>query len=348
MATGGGDIEAVDFTSPGTPTTVCGNGKRQDEPRVDGDVVVWRDWRALASDGTDIWGSSVASPSPYPVCQAVADQQSPAISGDVVVFADYRDQFLMGSPTRGPDIRFCDLTLGEDGFVCLNSGAQDRPAIDGDRVAWSDWRAGATRPDVWRAVLTPWTAAVWFDGVGQWTDTPLVTLDLYAASKAGAVVEMLVYNRGQSPLPGPVAYGETLSGWDLTTGVSPADGPRTVCAQFLDGAVSSPVVVAKTTLDTTAPVPLAPNKATVVRGSKATLKYRVDDDLAPKATVTIRIKNAGGTTVKTLHPGKVATGKPHSTSFTCLLAKGAYRFVVSARDLAGNGGVPASNTLTVR
>ena len=59
------------------------------------------------------------------------------------------------------------------------------------------------------------------------------------------------------------------------------------------------------------------------------------DNLSPKATVTIVIKK-GSKTAKTCKVGKRATGKKVSYSFTCKLARGHYKFIVKAKDLAGN------------
>jgi subtilisin family serine protease len=90
--------------------------------------------------------------------------------------------------------------------------------------------------------------------------------------------------------------------------------------------------------DTTGPVTKA-SDASVKRGGKAALPYRVNDagfSVGP-ARVTIVIKNKAGKVVKTLGP---SDNKPMCTAlkwaFTCKLAKGTYRFTVKATDKAGN------------
>jgi hypothetical protein len=101
------------------------------------------------------------------------------------------------------------------------------------------------------------------------------------------------------------------------------------------------------TVDTVAPTTLAPKAASVVRGKKATLKYQVND-AAPNlgtATAVITIKNGAGKVVKTLKPGSKAVNALQSASFTCKLAKGKYKFYVTATDAAGN---KASNTAVNR
>ena len=105
------------------------------------------------------------------------------------------------------------------------------------------------------------------------------------------------------------------------------------------------------TVDTVAPTTVAPSAAKVVKGKKATLKYQVND-AAPNlgtATAVIKIKNKAGKVVKTLRPGAKAVNVLQKATFTCKLAKGTYKFYVTATDAAGNkAGNTAVNKLTVR
>jgi hypothetical protein len=105
------------------------------------------------------------------------------------------------------------------------------------------------------------------------------------------------------------------------------------------------------TVDTVAPTTLAPSAAKVVKGKKATLKYQVND-AAPNlgtATAVIKIKNSAGKVMKTLKPGSKAVNALQSASFTCKLAKGKYKFYVTATDAAGNkASNTAVNKLTVK
>ncbi|HJW75752.1 MAG TPA: hypothetical protein VJ787_08815 [Thermoleophilia bacterium] len=97
--------------------------------------------------------------------------------------------------------------------------------------------------------------------------------------------------------------------------------------------------IASVRIDTRQPTAVAPYRASVRRYGYVTLRYRVNDakPTGGKANVTIRVKTLGGKTVKTLKPGL----KPVNTSlghrFRCGLPKGTYRFMVYARDVAGNG-----------
>ena len=105
------------------------------------------------------------------------------------------------------------------------------------------------------------------------------------------------------------------------------------------------------TVDTVAPTTVAPSAAKVVKGRKATLKYQVND-AAPNlgtATAVIKIKNRAGKVVKTLKPGAKAVNVLQKATFTCKLAKGTYKFYVTATDAAGNkASNTAVNKLTVR
>ena len=72
------------------------------------------------------------------------------------------------------------------------------------------------------------------------------------------------------------------------------------------------------------------------KGRTATLRYRVNDALSPKAKVTIRIRKLSGRLVKSLPVVTRTTNAATSSRFTCGLAKGRYRFYIEAKDLAGN------------
>ena len=106
-----------------------------------------------------------------------------------------------------------------------------------------------------------------------------------------------------------------------------------------------------TIVDAPAPTVKAPSAANVVKGKKATLKYRVDD-AAPNlgtAKAGIKIKKRKGKVVKTIEVGAKAVNVVQKATFTCKLAKGTYKFYVTATDAAGNRSVKAAvNKLTVR
>jgi photosystem II stability/assembly factor-like uncharacterized protein len=106
------------------------------------------------------------------------------------------------------------------------------------------------------------------------------------------------------------------------------------------------------TVDSLGPQTYAPVPASVARGSRPAFIFWVNDDLSPKAKVTIVVKNARNETVKTLPLGWLATWQEFSapiSTWKCTLARGTYTFAVHAADQAGNSqAVLGSNTLTVR
>lgn len=91
-------------------------------------------------------------------------------------------------------------------------------------------------------------------------------------------------------------------------------------------------------IDTRRPTTRALYRASVRRYRYVTLRYRVNDTkpTCGKATVTIRIKNLRGRTVKTLKPGLKSVNTNLGWRFRCGLARGNYRFWVYATDRAGN------------
>lgn len=76
------------------------------------------------------------------------DQLEPRISGTRVVFTDMRNDPnpLHDYATFGnSDIYAKDLVTGEEWAVCTDPAQQDSPDIEGDLVAWLDYRNAATK-----------------------------------------------------------------------------------------------------------------------------------------------------------------------------------------------------------
>jgi hypothetical protein len=141
-------------------------------------------------------------------------------------------------------------------------------------------------------------------------------------------------------------YVESTS-WLLPTG----DGPKTVTAQYRDGDGTVATVSDDIMLDRVPPETRAAASVVVRRRTAATLSYRVSDARpgSKTATVNIIIRDSTGRKVMTLACGKRTVNALHSVTFRCILAKGAYRFVVCATDAAGNRQSRAGSArLTVR
>ena len=129
------------------------------------------------------------------------------------------------------------------------------------------------------------------------------------------------------------------------------DGAQQILVRAADAAgnvESAHAVTVK--IDTRPPQPHALWAASVVRGHAVALRFSVSDPRpgSPTAAAVIKIRTPAGRSVKTLLVrGPVGTSL--SARFVCWLARGSYRFTVSATDAAGNAqAAAASNRLSVR
>lgn len=177
---------------------------------------------------------------------------------------------------------------------------------------------------------------------GAWYKTG-VTVHLAAADGADeSGVEELSYELdGAAPTVVAAASADVA--------VPAANGAHTIVYHATD--VAGNAEAAKTltvNVDVTRPVTSA-SAASVARGHKATLKYKVADAGAGKATVVIKIKKRSGKVVQTIKAGAVAANAKVSMKFTCKLAKGVYTYAVYATDMAGNTQAKAGSAkLTVK
>jgi ribosomal protein L40E len=91
-------------------------------------------------------------------------------------------------------------------------------------------------------------------------------------------------------------------------------------------------------IDRRGPATVAPSTASCRRGTYVTLRYRANDPRpgSPTATVTIRIKTLSGKVVKEQVVQNASVNTTLGWRFKCSLAKRVYKFVVLARDSAGN------------
>jgi hypothetical protein len=141
--------------------------------------------------------------------------------------------------------------------------------------------------------------------------------------------------------------------WSASTSLWLDDyqGEHVVEAEYrLDG--GEPVTMSDTIfLDTVRPQALALRTAAVRRGKTAVLRYRMDDlqPCGPTGTAVVELRTKSGRLLRTFVRRRVPIGRTQQVSFTCTLPKGTYRWVVSARDTAGNSGVaPDEGKLIVR
>ena len=136
-----------------------------------------------------------------------------------------------------------------------------------------------------------------------------------------------------------------------TLWLTPAEGPHVVEAEYrLDGgaavSVSDGIFV-----DTVRPTPLALRDVVVRRGRVTRLPFRVDDarPCGPTCTAVVTVTTRGGRVLRTFVRRRVPIGRASAVTFTGGLARGRYRYVVAARDTAGNPQrATGSASLTVR
>ncbi len=285
------------FTFP-----ICLNDAVQDQPAVwtdtVGGTVVWRDARNAATSATDIYGYDLTTSRPLTICTAGGDQGSPAVDQDLVVWTDAR------SAVSSLDVRGYDLTLQQEFPVVTALAWQGQPSLSDYRAVWTDTRHGGVT-DLWAAILTPWNAGISIDGGKAWTRSATASLALFAQGKTGIVTQMVIANVG-GPAGAPEAYWPTKSPWYLT----PGDGRKTVTVTFTDlSADSSPTMSAAITLDTHGPTVRVPQAVSVKKGKTASIGYRVNDNLASRVAVTMRLLDKHGNIVKVFMANRVGDGR---------------------------------------
>ncbi|MGQ9729889.1 MAG: hypothetical protein ACUVX8_01320 [Candidatus Zipacnadales bacterium] len=124
-----------------------GEGPRpQYAPAIDGQRLVWIDWR---SGHLEFYAARIGAPEEPIVWSAphAVAQTGPAISDDIVVWEDSRN-----SRQSGHDIYGYNLRTQHEFAVCTHRGHQRRPAISGNIVVWEDTRHGDS--DIYACDLT--------------------------------------------------------------------------------------------------------------------------------------------------------------------------------------------------
>ena len=111
---------------------ICTEADGQLYPAIDGDIVVWDDYR----DGVhDIYGADITDinePNVFSISTAAGKQTNPDVSGDIVIWEDYRYSTIA--------IFGYDLTAEEEFSIAFGEVANSD--IDGDIVVWQDKRNG--------------------------------------------------------------------------------------------------------------------------------------------------------------------------------------------------------------
>ena len=209
--------------------------------------------------------------------------------------------------------------------VCLKAFAEIRPASD----------------------LSAPTTTV--SGAGGGWHRTAVSLTFKASDRAGGSgVARIEYRVDEV---GTAAWTTGTSVTLSAPGDHSGDGVHTVEYRALDNAGNVEAIRScRVAIDTRKPRPYANWAASVVRGHAATLRYYISDRRpgSSRATAVIKVRTPAGRALKTV----IVRGPVNSSlsaHFTCWLARGNYRFTVSATDAAGNTQATlASNRLAVQ
>ena len=119
--------------------TVADSRHDQLHPRIDGDRVVWQDYRDIGAHSgdeanADIFVYDIEARDEFKVTDNHSSSR-PDVDGEIVVYTDKREGDL--------DIRGYNVRTDESFWVARRSGSnQDRAAIDGEIVVWQDDRDG--------------------------------------------------------------------------------------------------------------------------------------------------------------------------------------------------------------
>ncbi|MDB5103343.1 MAG: cell surface protein [Fibrobacteres bacterium] len=107
----------------------------QDNPRLDGDWLVWEDYRNAKTDtaNADIYAYDIKTKETKVLCNKPGYQGKPFLQGTAVVWADYRNDNGDGSKV---DIFGYDLAENAEHQVATRAGYDDSPVSDGKRIVW--------------------------------------------------------------------------------------------------------------------------------------------------------------------------------------------------------------------
>ncbi len=251
--------------------------------------------------------------------------------------------------------------VGDDGVLLATTNGgltwRAQPTTVG-----SEALASVAFPDALHGFVSGVAGAMLTTARGGWSDTrpPVATAAGGGWHRSAARVTLHAVDPASGSGVASLAYsfngGATWKTGSSFVVAAPADHSRDGLHSFLYRATDNagnvgPARRGLVGIDTSRPAPIADWPASATRGARATLRFRIADRRpgAPTATVTIRVRNAGGALVRKLVVRGVKVDTTLSCAFTCTLPAGTYRFAVAAVDAAGNAqAVQARNTLRVR
>jgi TolB protein len=133
-AGGKGVLTLYDIQS-GTSVVPSPVSAHQDNPRVQGDWVVWEDYRNAVADtlNADIYAYRISTKEVKPLCTQAGFQGRPFLKGQAVVWEDYRGA---GGDAAKVNIWGYDLAGGKEHQVTSRAGYDASPVHDGNRLVW--------------------------------------------------------------------------------------------------------------------------------------------------------------------------------------------------------------------
>ena len=225
----GATIDPVAHTATTFP--ICVNTAKQNEPAIDGNTVVWTDYR---HGSAEIYSYNLLT---HVESRLSTNGQHAEVSGKTVVWQQ--------DSAQGTFIAGENLATGRTFTVAQDAAGDSDPHISGKTVVYlvgSQNQLGVTDLG-WQASLAVVGA------VPGWAGSTSLTLALDAATP-GSLVTGVRYSQDGLTWSSWEPYGSTGSNT-----VSPGDGLRTLYAQCKDDEGSlSPAVQAGVTIDTTPPV----------------------------------------------------------------------------------------------
>lgn len=242
------DLYLRDITEPAeVPVTLASDlpagspdyKKDKRNPDIDGNIVVWEDWRNAFQDASgwvhnpDIYMKDLTTGVVAPVCTDLSDQYNPTVSGNRILWQDYRN--------GNWDVYMKDISTGIETRLSPSNEHQTWPSISGDLVAWKNQTIPANYVEdiVTMNLATGVQNAVTADTPAQ--KMPVVSGQTVAwmDKRNGNPANWDIYSAGDV-IP-PVISSPAPSGWN--------NGATVLSANYSDGGTGIDAASAVVTLD---------------------------------------------------------------------------------------------------
>jgi outer membrane protein assembly factor BamB len=131
------DIVSYDFLT-GAKTTVCSERRRQDNPQISKEWIIWRDWRNCQSNTDDrldaqVYGYSLADGKEFLILDG-------SYQGTAELFGEYTILSIKAADKQDYDIYLYIMTSKRMIPICTAPGDQLSPKIIGNMIIWQDCR----------------------------------------------------------------------------------------------------------------------------------------------------------------------------------------------------------------